>query len=178
MIMRINWDTPVSELYHSDSDIRYIDLDEDELMHWKYIKREKVNGKWRYYYDIGEKEKHEADVATRAASRYAKTMDTMKREYDKVNAKVNSGEYFDKDHGNQDIIQPYEDLYKSSRLDYERAISRAKKAVAAYEKTPLYKLEKARNKIKKGTKAIKNLFAQVKANLKSSFKTLGKKKKK
>lgn len=23
----------------------------DELMHWKYIKRERVNGKWRYYYD-------------------------------------------------------------------------------------------------------------------------------
>ena len=22
-----------------------------ELTHWKYIKREKVNGKWRYYYD-------------------------------------------------------------------------------------------------------------------------------
>lgn len=24
---------------------------DDELMHFKYIKREKVNGKWRYYYD-------------------------------------------------------------------------------------------------------------------------------
>lgn len=23
----------------------------DELYHWKYIKREKVNGKWKYYYD-------------------------------------------------------------------------------------------------------------------------------
>lgn len=24
--------------------------DSDELRHWKYIKREKVNGKWKYYY--------------------------------------------------------------------------------------------------------------------------------
>ena len=24
---------------------------EEELCHWKYIKREKVNGKWKYYYD-------------------------------------------------------------------------------------------------------------------------------
>ena len=24
---------------------------EDELKHWKYIKKERVNGKWRYYYD-------------------------------------------------------------------------------------------------------------------------------
>lgn len=23
----------------------------DELMHWKYIKKERVNGKWKYYYD-------------------------------------------------------------------------------------------------------------------------------
>ena len=52
--MRINLDTPISELYHEDN-IAYIDLDEGELMHWKYIKREKLpNGKWRYYYDESE----------------------------------------------------------------------------------------------------------------------------
>lgn len=52
--VRITWDTPISELIHSERDdnIAYIDLDEGELMHWKYIKREKLpNGKWRYYYD-------------------------------------------------------------------------------------------------------------------------------
>lgn len=39
------------ELYHTDN-IAYIDLDPDEIMHWKYIKREKLaNGKYRYYYD-------------------------------------------------------------------------------------------------------------------------------
>lgn len=49
---RIYWDTPISELQHSDSGLAYIDLNEGELMHWKYIKREKLpNGKWRYYYD-------------------------------------------------------------------------------------------------------------------------------
>lgn len=38
-------------LYHTDN-IAYIDLDPDEIMHWKYIKREKLaNGKYRYYYD-------------------------------------------------------------------------------------------------------------------------------
>lgn len=49
---RLFWDTPITELQHSDIDIAYVDLDEGELMHWKYIKREKLsNGRWRYYYD-------------------------------------------------------------------------------------------------------------------------------
>ncbi len=42
------------ELFHG-RDIHYIDLDPDELMHWKYIKRVKLpNGKYRYYYDYNE----------------------------------------------------------------------------------------------------------------------------
>lgn len=38
-----------TELYHSAT---YLGKDySDGIKHWKYIKREKVNGKWRYYYD-------------------------------------------------------------------------------------------------------------------------------
>lgn len=29
----------------------FIELSDDELMHWKYSRREKVGNKWRYYYD-------------------------------------------------------------------------------------------------------------------------------
>ena len=48
--MRIDWDTPIDVLMHV-GDINCIDLDPDVLVHWKYIKREKLpNGKWRYYY--------------------------------------------------------------------------------------------------------------------------------
>lgn len=36
------------ELYHSDV---YLGKDfSDGIKHYKYIKRENVNGKWRYYY--------------------------------------------------------------------------------------------------------------------------------
>ena len=50
--MNLTKDTPVSELMHS-SNLLYVDIDEGELRHWKYIKREKLpNGKWRYYYDM------------------------------------------------------------------------------------------------------------------------------
>jgi hypothetical protein len=43
--MRIDMNTPISELYHSD----------DEIYHWKYIRKErsKTSGKWIYYYPNG-----------------------------------------------------------------------------------------------------------------------------
>lgn len=32
------------------------EIHDDELMHWKYIKREKIKGKWRYYYKAVKKD--------------------------------------------------------------------------------------------------------------------------
>lgn len=46
--MKITGDTPVDELVHHSS---IDEMSEDELMHWKYIKKEKIKGKWKYYYD-------------------------------------------------------------------------------------------------------------------------------
>lgn len=37
-------------------------ISDDELYHWKYIRREKKNGRWVYYYDDKEGAKHEAAV--------------------------------------------------------------------------------------------------------------------
>lgn len=51
--------------FKAGSNIRYIDLDESELMHWKYIKKEKLpNGKVRYYYDQSELDKYENTIKT------------------------------------------------------------------------------------------------------------------
>lgn len=45
-VKRINND---DELFHSDL---FLGSEfSDELYHWKYVKKKKVNGKWRYYYD-------------------------------------------------------------------------------------------------------------------------------
>lgn len=43
------------ELFHSDTFLG--DEFSDEMYHWKYIKKKKVNGKWRYYYDNSELDK-------------------------------------------------------------------------------------------------------------------------
>lgn len=51
---------PQSDLVHSDS---FLGMEfSDELYHWKYIKREKKNGKWRYYYD---KNSASSDIKTK-----------------------------------------------------------------------------------------------------------------
>jgi hypothetical protein len=48
--MSINWDTPISELMHSDTTPLGLIESDEELMHWKYINKEKKNGKWVYTY--------------------------------------------------------------------------------------------------------------------------------
>ena len=44
--MRITPNTTLENLMHGESEPV-----DDELMHWKYVKKQKVNGKWRYWYD-------------------------------------------------------------------------------------------------------------------------------
>ena len=46
--MKVTGDTPIVDLMQHSS---INEMSEDELMHWKYIKREKIKGKWKYYYD-------------------------------------------------------------------------------------------------------------------------------
>lgn len=52
--MRIDWDTPVSEIMNSD-EFRHMNGDDNALMHWKYIRKERaLNGNgWTYYYPNG-----------------------------------------------------------------------------------------------------------------------------
>lgn len=40
------------------------DLLDDELMHWKYIKKIRKNGKWHYFYDDSELKKYENNFTT------------------------------------------------------------------------------------------------------------------
>lgn len=55
---RITGETSIGELYHN-AELAYVDLDAGELVHFKYVKREKLpNGKYRYYYDWSELKKN------------------------------------------------------------------------------------------------------------------------
>lgn len=51
---------------------RLVELNDDELMHWKYLKREKVNGKWKYYYDLDSLKKDVKSTANKLVSKTRK----------------------------------------------------------------------------------------------------------
>ena len=147
----------MSKIYYVGSDVS-----DDQLMHWKYIKREKVNGKWRYYYDTGKKEKIAAGNAKSKVRDAAQNASFHKKRYDEVKSKVDSGEFFDKDHGNDSIVEPYRNAYLKSLQGYENAKVQAKKAQQIYAKTPLSKIENAKAKVDAGKKSAAKFLEDAK----------------
>lgn len=55
-----------------------------ELYHWKYVKRERVNGKWRYWYDD-----QKSKVTTKTAKVADKTTDTLLKTANNIPKKAN-----------------------------------------------------------------------------------------
>ena len=51
---------------------------EKDLTHWKYIKRERVNGKWRYYYSELKRKENEL------RKQYDDALTLSKKDYDKM----------------------------------------------------------------------------------------------
>lgn len=136
--------------------------DNDYLQHWKYIKRERVNGTWRYWYDYGKDAKREAGNAQSKLRDAANNAGFHAKRYNEVKSKVESGEYFDKDKGNDSIIKPYRDDYAKALSEYEDAKVRAYNAQAAYAKTPLSKIENAKAKVDAGKKAVAKFLDNTK----------------
>ena len=93
---------------------RNIELADDELMHWKYIKKYKKNGKWRYVYDY----------SATTAGQYRKSInDNLKKAYDnsnKVGTSTNEGQ---------------NDLYKKQAERYRSAADVQQKRYNNYQKS-------------------------------------------
>lgn len=153
--MRIEMDTPVSMLAHGD-DVHYIDLDEDEIMHWKYIRREKLpNGKYRYYYTEKElnKYKNEAAQASKNAEKSKKKYDLAYHKYGRAkesegkavvryrnainNSKSNILDWIKtsdtRTRASQNVKTTKKEADKAKR-EYEKAAKKAEQLVKKYER--------------------------------------------
>lgn len=148
--------SPDGKLYHAS---------DDYLQHWKYIKREKVNGKWKYYYhdDKVDKTKREYNSAKAVKEaiedEYKRASDKYKAALREMSKRALNDEYTDLDaavinefhdsidkqiQAERDLGTTYEDsvedkskaYYKDSANDkYKTAERKYEKAKRRYNKS-------------------------------------------
>lgn len=128
----------------------FIELSNDELMHWKYIKREKKNGRWVYYYD---QSAYDNSIAVQDYKMKQKSLSAAKKQYmeDTVNYSTNKS--------NMD--------WKTRGKAADKAVDSTKKyyaaSIAAKEATKRYKRAKVRTfaarTISKGVVKVANLLS-------------------
>lgn len=148
------------ELYHSNV---YLGKDySDGIKHWKYIKKERRNGKWVYYY--------KDDNLTKAKERYDRDKDAI--EYENGKRMYGQKDMTHTTHRGKVIDDPtYNKLRKDiveSSIKYKYAKNKSDQRKKKYE-TPIRVLNKMsdvnyniKKKINRGKKAIAKLFKKMK----------------
>lgn len=148
------------ELYHSNV---YLGKDySDGIKHWKYIKKERRNGKWVYYY--------KDDNLTKAKERYDRDKDAI--EYENGKRMYGQKDMTHTTHRGKVIDDPtYNKLRKDiveSSIKYKYAKNKSDQRKKKY-KAPIKALNKMsdvnyniRKKINRGKKAIAKLFKKMK----------------
>ena len=125
----------------------------NELMHFKYIKKIKKNGKWKYYYDH---EQLKEDLGVNALQRYqvTKLMDTAaKADYKRAASKQEENTI-----ENNKTFQATDDYLHAMR-NRRRAGEMFTKAKKDFAKTPIGKVYNLSKKVsKKVTSFFKKLF--------------------
>lgn len=132
----------------------------DDLRHWKYVKREKKNGKWRYYYknselDNAKKEydnaKDHSLVANINRATNQVSLDTAKKEFEK-DGKVTAEE--------KAVLDYQKSAAETSKREHAAAEKRLAEAKKKYQKTKIKTI--IPSVIAKGVAAIGNLFSKRK----------------
>lgn len=152
------------ELFHG-RDICYIDLDPDELVHWKYIKRVKLpNGKYRYYYDNSYRSNQENIYKTNMLESFKKSAEVVNAEDDMKNASrrrksnYEVGDY-DRAHKASVEFQDAARRKKTAESEAKAANDAANKALKKYEAMKV--TEFVAKNIVKGLNAISNLIYKL-----------------
>ena len=153
----------------------------DELYHWKYVKRVRVNGKWRYYYDLKDALGYDERQAMNDANnqyRVAKGRENTALDNYHGYTKYLGDKYYRSPHidSRTGALKPaaqqgYDEESKKLKPLYAEYQQKQKEAAAAgrkftearekYTKTPLYKVEKAKSTIDKGRKAVSKFLKEL-----------------
>ena len=152
----------MSNHYMLTSSGNFIVLNDDELMHWKYIKKEKVNGKWRYYYNVGDAGYIDGYTGKKPSSIVGYSWLEDKLGYDE-RERANRANAVYKQADRNSSNREY-----SSSTEHDKTIARVaelgRKAIEAnnaYMKTPLGQLEYSKVKIQKAKKKVSSWLRKV-----------------
>lgn len=143
--------------------VRRRDDDIEHRQH-KYIKRERVGDKWRYYYEEDTNDLLNSRSTITLANGEQRIIDKrgkIDRAADNVKEKVKDKLGYDERTARDSAVALQRSTMinpLATKLDKAVASDRALKAINAYSKTPLGKIERATSAIKGGSKAVKSLF--------------------
>ena len=135
-----------------------VEVSDDVLMHWKYIKREKKNGRWVYYYDQKAADRADYEIEKRYQSAEKHTtkrqqqLKSAKKQLHKSGASLKSKVHY----GNQAKVV---NTYKRSVTNLESAKAAQKKAYRKYKTRNIKNF--AAKTISKGTVKVANLFSKL-----------------
>lgn len=133
------------------------ELTDEELMHWKYIKKEKKNGRWVYYYDdnaaklVLDLQKESVNKAKSNEIDKAIAYHDAKEKLDNNTITLGSGARM------VNVLDLYDE--ETAKKNYKNAIAKAKKAVRRYE---TMRVEYVINKVSSTTiSKVANFFSKA-----------------
>lgn len=142
----------------------FITVSDDELYHYKYVKREKVNGKWRYYYKDTKVDKAAANAA-KATDAYENAVEVRTRHWDNMMSKLHKvdDETFDRDQESWHRSARKAIDAETNKRQADREYEQAKKK---YDESAGHKvadlLNKSQDKIDNAKKWVNNLLTKKK----------------
>lgn len=139
----------------------------DDLTHWKYVKKYKKNGKTRYVYNVGSSGSTINGQKESGLREYSKLQDILgyderdaagiaETNYKKAKDKATSYNHGQSKNPNYD--QKTSDRYYKSAKDAQK---RASKAYERYKKTPLGKLDQMGSTIDAGRSKVSKILTKL-----------------
>lgn len=130
----------------------------DTLMHWKYIKRERKNGRWVYYYNDSEYQS-----AKNNYNKAEKNLDEAQLSYAAAQSNVEVNERIAKENGNYIVTAKAVREHKIEAYDAARRYAQAgEKYVQAKKEYQRVKVSTlAPRTIAKGAVAVANILSKV-----------------
>jgi hypothetical protein len=159
----------------------HVEHSDGELMHWKYIKREKKNGKWIYFYRDSKYEKAKRNYETtkqdsaRAASKRNALIGINEKKIDAINSAHNA-KYGDKAgdsaHWHEAYVKlhPYIAENNQAKKAAKEAAQRASKAESSYKRAKRVYDESAGHKVADLLNKTSNAANKAISNAKSFIK--------